>query len=288
MAREPQLITSLDAMQQRAREHIRSDQTVGLVPTMGALHAGHLKLIERARSECDVVVVSIFVNPTQFGPGEDYDTYPRDLGRDLAQLADHRVDAVFNPEPRELYPRGFATHVEVEGLTEGLCGAFRPGHFRGVTTVVTKLFNATRPHLAVFGRKDYQQAAVIRRMVRDLDMGIEILLAPTVREPDGLAMSSRNVNLTAGERRRAPALFGALSEARQRIEAGETDAGALVADIRRRIAVELSERIDYVEIVDPETLERAETVAGPVVALAAVRVGKVRLIDNVEAAPRAG
>ena len=277
----PPLLDTVAAMHQQADAWRRRDLRIGLVPTMGYLHDGHLSLVERCRRESDRTVVSIFVNPLQFGPQEDFDIYPRDLDRDLDLLASYGVEAVFHPTPAEFYPDGFATSVEVEGLTSGLCGAFRPGHFTGVTTVVTKLFTATRPDVAVFGQKDYQQSAVIRRMVRDLNLGIDIVVAPTVREPDGLAMSSRNINLTAQERERAPLLYQLLSQTREAVLIGEQDAELLIERMHRRIAAELTDRIDYIAIVDPDSLEPVVHIRGPVVVALAVRLSKDRLIDNI-------
>ena len=248
---------------------------------MGYLHEGHLKLVEICQEQCDRTVVSIFVNPLQFGPREDYAIYPRDLDRDLQSLSGHQVAAVFHPTPEEFYPEGFSTHVEVQNLTQGLCGASRPGHFRGVTTVVAKLFTSVRPQLAVFGQKDYQQSAVIRRMVRDLNMGIEIVVAPTVRESDGLAMSSRNINLTPEERYRVPVLYQALRQARDAIRSGEQDAALLVDRMRERISRQLTDKIDYIAVVDPDSLESVARISGSVVIALAVHLSRVRLIDNI-------
>lgn len=258
---------------------------VGLVPTMGFLHEGHLSLVDHSLKVADRTVVSIFVNPLQFGPKEDFAIYPRDMERDLDLLAQRGVDAVFHPQTVEFYPPDFSTFVEVQNLTEGLCGVFRPGHFRGVTTVVTKLFTAVRPHLAVFGQKDYQQSAVIRRLVRDLNLGLHIEVAPTIREADGLAMSSRNINLSDDERQRAPALYQALEIGRDRIERGERDAADIVADLRAHLVRTLTDRIDYISIVHPDTLEEIAAITGPVVIALAVRLSKVRLIDNIAATP---
>ncbi len=282
------VISDTAAMQAQSRQWHREGRRIGLVPTMGFLHKGHLSLVELCRRHGDRTVVSIFVNPLQFGPNEDYQTYPRDLDRDLRLLESLDIDVVFNPAHCTFYPPGHCTFVEVEGLTPGLCGAARPGHFRGVTTVVTKLFNAVRPDVAVFGRKDYQQAAVIQRMVRDLDMGIEIVLAPTVREADGLAMSSRNTRLNPDERARAGAIFQALDTARQAVENGlTTSAQQLRRQVREHIAVALSPDIDYVEVVDPDSLEPVQTITGPVIMAVAVRLSQVRLIDNMQACPPA-
>lgn len=282
----PALITTTRAMQQQSEVWRREGLRVGLVPTMGYLHDGHLSLVERCRQESDRTVVSIFVNPLQFGPGEDLVIYPRDLEHDLELLARYQVEAVFQPSPEEFYPDGFSTHVEVEGLTKGLCGAFRPGHFRGVTTVVAKLFTAVMPHVAVFGQKDYQQSAVIRRMVRDLNMRIHIAVAPTVREQDGLAMSSRNINLNDEERRRAPVLYHSLSQAQNAIQAGDKDASAIISRMRQQIESELTDRIDYIAVVDPDSLEPVERIENRIVIALAVRLPQVRLIDNIVVDPR--
>jgi pantoate--beta-alanine ligase len=254
---------------------------IGFVPTMGALHEGHLSLIRAARERDDVVVVSIFVNPTQFNAGEDLEKYPRDLGRDLELAAAAGADLVFAPSVPEMYKPGAFTWVDVGGLTEGLCGAARPGHFRGVCTVVTKLLNICGPDRTYFGEKDAQQLAVIKRMVRDLDMRVEIVLCPTVREPDGLAMSSRNVRLSPAERVQAPVLYRALTAARVAIENGERDVERLEADICAALADADLARIDYVEIVDADTLEPVATVDRSCLVALAVFFGAVRLIDNV-------
>ena len=273
-------------MQAQADAWRGAGRCIGLVPTMGFLHEGHLSLVNCSLAAADRTVVSIFVNPLQFGPQEDFATYPRDLERDLDLLARRGVDAVFHPPTAEFYPADFSTFVEVARLTTGLCGPFRPGHFRGVTTVVTKLFTAVKPHLAVFGQKDYQQAAVIRRLVRDLNLDLRVEVAPTVREADGLAMSSRNIHLSAEERRRAPALYQALRLGRERIERGERNASLIIAEMRAHIERMLSPRIDYISIAHPESLEEVPHIAGPVVIALAVRLAKVRLIDNITAAPQ--
>jgi pantoate--beta-alanine ligase len=253
--------------------------TVGAVPTMGYLHEGHLALVRRARAENDHVVVSIFVNPTQFGPTEDYARYPRDPERDLALLRTEGVDAVFMPSVEEMYPEGFATYVNVERLTERLEGAHRPGHFRGVTTVVTKLFHILQPHRAYFGQKDAQQLIVIRRMTRDLAFPVDIVDVPTVREPDGLAMSSRNVYLSPDERRAATVLFRALERARQLWDAGVRDGDRLREAMREVVDSEPLARADYVSVADPETLEELGAIQGRALASLAVRLGSTRLID---------
>ncbi len=258
-------------------------EVVGLVPTMGALHDGHVSLIELAAQRCDQVAVSIFVNPLQFNRPDDFDSYPRTIDDDLATCDALGVTAVYAPTPATMYPRGFQTHVEPGPLAETMEGAARPGHFRGVTTVVTKLFAAVRPDVAVFGEKDFQQLAIIRRMAEDLDLGIEIVAAPTVREADGLAMSSRNTRLSPPDRvaaRCVPAALGALADA---AASGERDVERLLAAAREVISAEPRARLDYVSVFDPATLEPLETLEtldGPARAAIAVWLGDVRLIDN--------
>ena len=255
---------------------------LGLVPTMGALHAGHLSLVDRAREETETVVVSIFVNPTQFGPSEDLSEYPRDLDGDLELLRQRGVALVYAPAVTEVYPEGFNTWVDVGPVADRLEGAVRPGHFRGVATVVSKLFNLIGPQRAYFGEKDGQQTVVVRKMVRDLDMGVEVVVCPTVRENDGLAMSSRNVRLDPEERRAAAGLFKALSQAQELWAAGERDAERLRNAVRGSLeSVPLFAGIDYVSVADTATLEEQETVTGQIMVLAAVHLGKVRLIDNI-------
>jgi len=262
-----------DAARQQGRR-------IGFVPTMGSLHEGHLSLVRAARKQSDLVVVSIFVNPLQFGPKEDFSVYPRDLARDEALLAGEQVDIVYCPETREMYPEDFSTRVNVECLTDSLCGKSRPGHFQGVTTVVAKLFNAVKPHVAVFGAKDAQQALVIRRMARDLGFDIEIVVSPTIREPDGLAMSSRNRNLLPEHRVQAPVLFRALQHAAGMIEQGERNPDRVINEISRRIQ-ETEGRTDYVAIVDTQQLQDVSIIRGEVLIALAVFFGKVRLIDNI-------
>jgi len=255
--------------------------TWGFVPTMGYLHEGHLSLVRRARAENDRVAVSIFVNPTQFGPHEDYARYPRDLERDLRLLEPLGVDLVFVPSVEEMYPPGFQTWVIVEEVSRPLEGASRPGHFRGVATVVAKLFNILQPDRAYFGQKDAQQTVVIRRMVQDLNIPVEIVICPTVREPDGLAMSSRNTYLNPEERRAATVLFRALQAAKARYEAGERDAERLREAMREVIRAEPLARIDYVSVAHPETPRELEQVEGPALLSLAVYIGTTRLIDNI-------
>jgi pantoate--beta-alanine ligase len=253
--------------------------SVGLVPTMGALHEGHLSLVDACRRDGGLTVVTLFVNPAQFGAGEDFAAYPRSLDADLKLLSGRGADVVFAPETDAVYRAGHATYVEVGGLALPLEGEFRPGHFRGVATIVLKLFHLVQPDRAYFGRKDYQQSLVVRRMVADLDLPIEIVVCPIVREPDGLAMSSRNAYLSAEERSRALAISQSLRRARQLVAEGTRDARAIVADMRELLrAADLN--IDYAAICDPETLEPLARVDGPAVALVAARVGRARLIDN--------
>lgn len=260
-------------------------RSIGLVPTMGYLHAGHLSLVAAARRDGHFVVVSLFVNPTQFGPHEDYDRYPRDTAGDLAKCEQAGVELVFMPEVAAMYPPDAATTVHVARLTDTLCGPCRPGHFDGVATVVAKLFNIVQPDVAYFGQKDAQQLAVIRRMVRDLDFPLRIVGCPTVREPDGLALSSRNAMLSPDERQRAAALYRALIDARRRILAGEHDPAAVVAGMRRIVEAANPAKIDYISVVDPETMQPVERVAGPVLIALAVRIGSTRLIDNLTVDP---
>jgi pantoate--beta-alanine ligase len=256
-------------------------KTVGFVPTMGALHDGHLSLVRRIRAQADLTVVSIFVNPTQFGSGEDFTRYPRDLVRDADVLAREGVNILFAPERDEIYPNGAATFVEVAGLSDKLEGKSRPGHFRGVATVVTKLFEIVRPHVAAFGQKDAQQVLVIKTLVRDLMMDVELLVLPTKREEDGLAMSSRNALLTPEERRAARAIPRALEAVRNVLEAGERDRDKLLAAGKAILVEAPLLRIDYVELVDPDRLEPVTRVQGEMLLAVAVFAGSVRLIDNV-------
>lgn len=265
-----------------ARKLRRESKTVAFVPTMGALHEGHLTLVKEARQAADVVVVSIFVNPEQFNDKGDLDRYPRDLTADTAMLAEFGVDYVFAPEQSEIYPEGFSTYVYVENISEGLEGASRPGHFRGVATVVTILFNTVRPDLAFFGQKDAQQVAVIRRMTADLGFEIEIVIVPTVREESGLAMSSRNANLTEEEREKAAIVYKGLREAKLAFRSGTRNASDLIEIVRKTVESEPLARIDYVAAVDAASLEPIEKIDDKEVILStAVFFGKIRLIDNV-------
>lgn len=259
----------------------REGKSIGFVPTMGYLHEGHLSLVRRARAENDVVVVSIFVNPIQFGPNEDYDRYPRDFERDKMLLEKEGVDCVFYPSVEEMYPQDFSTYVEETVLSKPLCGRSRPGHFRGVCTVVAKLFNIVKPHRAYFGQKDAQQFRVLRRMVRDLNMDVEMIECPIVREPDGLAMSSRNVYLSPEEREQALALYRSLKLAEELFTKGERDALKIKREMEEFLRGFDKVKVDYVEIVDEETLEPVSKIEKKVIVAVAAWVGKARLIDNV-------
>ncbi|MCK4436518.1 pantoate--beta-alanine ligase [bacterium] len=270
-------ISEAQVLAQRIREE---GKTIGLVPTMGYLHEGHLSLIRQARKDCQQVFISIFVNPTQFGPAEDYKSYPRDFLRDKRLAEKEGVDIIFAPSPGEMYPAPFHTFVEVEKLSEPLCGRSRPGHFRGVATVVAKLFNIIRPHIAYFGQKDAQQAIIIKRMVHDLDMDVEIEVLPIVREKDGLALSSRNQHLNEAERRAAPILYKSLQEAERMIKLGERQSRNIIRRMEEMIKGENLAKIDYLAIVDGEALKERERVEGKVFIALAVRIGKTRLIDN--------
>jgi pantoate--beta-alanine ligase len=275
-----EIVEQVTAMQQACRQARESGKTIGLVPTMGALHAGHLSLVRAARAQCDVVAASIFVNPLQFGPKEDYAKYPRSFEVDCQKLVAEGVDLLFAPPSEQMYPAGASTVVVVEDLSEKLDGKSRPGHFRGVSTVVAKLFEIVRPHLAYFGQKDAAQVAVLRKMVRDLHMDIEIVVCPTLREPDGLAMSSRNVYLSSAERRQALCLHHALTLIKALAGGGERDASVLLAAGRKVIAAEAGARLDYFEIVDPDTLDPLTSVSRGALVAVACYVGNTRLIDN--------
>lgn len=258
----------------------RGRQIVGCVPTMGALHDGHISLIERARAECDFVIVTLFVNPTQFGPKEDLQKYPRPFEADCEKCRAAGVDLLFCPSAGSMYPQGYSTFVEVQGLTDQWEGAVRPGHFRGVTTVVTKLLNLTQPDRAYFGQKDFQQQAVIRRMCRDLDVPTEIITCPTLRDSDGLAMSSRNVYLSPAERTAGLSLSRALQLARNKLRAGETNLNSIRLALRTEMEQTPGVSVDYATIVDQESLVELTEIAPRMVALVAARVGATRLIDN--------
>ncbi|HUV50520.1 MAG TPA: pantoate--beta-alanine ligase [Anaerolineae bacterium] len=266
---------------QEYSDHMRNlGKTVAFVPTMGFLHEGHLSLIKEGRKLGDNLVVSIFVNPSQFSPEEDFESYPRDFDNDLKLLQKEGVDVIFYPDKNDLYQDGFQTHVELDNLPKHLCGISRPIFFQGVATVVTKLFNIVRPHIAIFGRKDYQQLAVIRRMVRDLNFDIKIVGFPTVREPDGLAMSSRNTYLTPEQRINALSLYKSLKHSKQLVESGVKDAKKIIDAAYTLIKSHPETVIDYIAICDPETLVDMETIDRPALMALAVNVGKTRLIDN--------
>lgn len=274
------MLTSIREMQEFSDRVKSEGKTIGLVPTMGFLHEGHLSLVKQAKVSTDVVVVSIFVNPTQFGVGEDFDEYPRSMEKDTAACLREGVDVIFAPTAEGMYPSPYLTYVNVEKITERLCGKSRPGHFRGVGTVVTKLFNIVAPDKAFFGQKDAQQLVVIRQMVRDLNMRIEVIPVPIVREPDGVAMSSRNKYLSPQERQSAKCLYRALVHAKELISEGERDSARIVDAMRRIIGSEPLAQVDYIDISDADSLEERSKVAGNVLIALAVKFGSARLIDN--------
>jgi pantoate--beta-alanine ligase len=267
-------------MRRTVDEAKAAGKTVGLVPTMGFFHEGHLELMRRARADCDMVVVTLFVNPTQFTPGEDFEDYPRDFERDREMAGSVGVDFIFNPGVEEMYPEGFSTHVEVEGMSDVMCGCRRPGHFRGVATVVSKLFNIVPAQRAYFGQKDAQQLAVLRRMARDLDFAVEIVAVPTVREPDGLAMSSRNTYLSPQDRAGALALHQALLKAESLISSGEKSAEVVMAAMQEVVAGYPAVNLEYIAICDNIYLHPLDALHGQVLIALAARVGRARLIDN--------
>ncbi|WP_028315813.1 pantoate--beta-alanine ligase [Desulfatibacillum aliphaticivorans] len=275
-----EIISDKAAMAARSEAVRREGKTIAFVPTMGYLHEGHLSLLKKGRSLCDYLVLSIFVNPTQFGPNEDLDAYPRDEERDQKVAREAGVDAIFMPNNEMMYGPNYQTYVALEKLPNHLCGLSRPVHFRGVATVVTKLFNIVRPHTAIFGEKDFQQLAVIRQMVKDLDFGIEIIGGPTVREPDGLAMSSRNAYLTPEQRKDAPALYKSLNQAQEMVSAGEKSAAVILEKASETILAVPGAEIDYAKLCDPATLDDVEAIAGPTLMALAVKIGSTRLIDN--------
>ncbi len=279
------IVENIQEMQQLCLAARQNGERIAFVPTMGYLHEGHLSLVRAARQQGDRVVLSIFVNPTQFGVGEDFDRYPRDLTRDAQMAEAEGVDWIFAPRASDMYPQGYATFVAVEGLTETLCGRSRPGHFRGVTTVVAKLFSIVQPHAAYFGNKDFQQLAVIRRMTADLNFPVDVRGLPIVREEDGLAMSSRNVNLSAEQRQQALSLYKSIELAQRMVREGETRSATLIDAIRSRIEQEPDAQIDYVQICDQDSLQDLETVDARSVLLLAVKIGDTRLIDNHHFAP---
>jgi pantoate--beta-alanine ligase len=280
-----EISTTIDAVRAFSRAWRHKGKRLGLVPTMGALHEGHLSLVRAAKARCEVVAASIFVNPTQFGPNEDFTKYPRSFEQDCALLEKENVDWVFAPSVEEMYPQEPVTYVTVEGLSDKLCGRSRPGHFRGVTTVVAKLFHIVEPQIALFGQKDAAQLAIIRRMVRDLNFPVEIVAGPTVREPDGLAMSSRNVYLDTGQRKSALALYRSLTVVQQIFKLGERNAAKLIAAGQEALAHDPAVRLAYFEIVDPDTLDPLNEIGDRALAAVAAFVGTTRLIDNVILAP---
>ena len=275
-----QVITEVEEMQAISRRLRDEGKSIGFVPTMGAFHDGHLSLMRESRRRDEVVVVSIFVNPTQFSPAEDFREYPRDLENDSIRASSLGVDLLLVPSAKAIYPEGYATYVEVDGLSDRLCGASRPGHFRGVSTVVAKLFHLVQPHRAYFGQKDAQQAIIIRRMILDLNWDIEMVVLPTIREADGLAMSSRNAYLGAQERQEATVLYHSLRWAEEEIRNGERNAECIREGIRDKIQSRATARLDYVALVDPNSLAEVEAIQGRILILLAVRFGRARLIDN--------
>lgn len=280
------LITDVKEMRRFSEEARRAGKTIAFVPTMGYLHEGHLSLLREGKRKGDVLVMSIFVNPTQFGPGEDYADYPRDMRRDMEMAEGVGVDVVFNPDVRDIYPQGFQTYVRVEGVTKNLCGLSRPGHFQGVATVVLKLFNIVRPHIAIFGEKDFQQLVMVKRMIKDLNMDIEIIGMPTVREGDGLAMSSRNSYLNPEERKAAQAIYRSLLRGKEVFDKGVIDVDRILGEVRKVIEGEPLIVVDYIKLCDMNTLQDINIVEGEALLAIAVRVGKARLIDNIKLGER--
>jgi pantoate--beta-alanine ligase len=275
-----EIITDVTEMQERCAAARSEGRRIAFVPTMGFLHEGHLSLLREGRRRGDMLVLSIFVNPTQFGQGEDFDAYPRDLTRDADLARSAGVDLLFAPKAGQMYPKGFATYVNVEGLTDRLCGRSRPGHFRGVTTVVCKLFTIIQPHVAFFGRKDFQQLAVIRRMTEDLNQSVEIVGMPIIREEDGLAMSSRNTYLSSAERQQGLALIEGIRLGCKLVREGQNDGEKIIKAVRDRIEREPDTLVDYIQICHGDTLEDMPIVTRDSVLLLAVKIGKTRLIDN--------
>ncbi len=280
-----QLISTIEELRLRVAAARRSEKTVGLVPTMGALHAGHIRLIDRAVQDCDLVIVTLFVNPTQFNQPDDFAQYPRTIEHDLAVCEEHSADVLFAPSVEEMYPGRERTFVEVTHLTDHLCGPYRPGHFRGVATVVAKLLNIAQAGRAYFGEKDAQQLAVIKRTVKDLNIPTEIVSVPTLREPDGLALSSRNQHLNAEDRKTAVALYQALTATKEAVAGGEESAEEVLRIARKEFEKYPGARVEYFELVDPDDMQPVETIQGPVRAATAVWVGETRLIDNMLCVP---
>lgn len=276
------LITDIKEMQRYSKEARGSGKAIAFVPTMGYLHEGHLSLLKEGRKRADLLVMSIFVNPTQFGPGEDYASYPRDMRRDMEMAEGVGVDVVFNPDVRDIYPEGFQTYVRVEEVTKNLCGLSRPGHFQGVATVVLKLFNIVRPHIAIFGEKDFQQLVMVKRMIKDLNMDIEIIGMPTVREGDGLAMSSRNSYLSPAERKAGQAIYRSLLRGKEVFDKGIIDVDKILGEVRKVVEGEPLIVVEYIKLCDMNTLQDINIVEGEALLAIAVRVGKARLIDNIK------
>jgi pantoate--beta-alanine ligase len=274
------VIKKIDELRAELNQY-KNNKTIGFVPTMGYFHDGHLSLMDRAKKEADIVVVSLYVNPTQFGPNEDLDVYPRNFERDEKLAEEHGVDILFYPDNHEMYPHGYKTYVYTEDLSQKLCGKSRANHFRGVTTIVTKLFNIVQPDLAVFGQKDHQQAIIIQRMVKDLNMPIKIIVSPIIREKDGLAMSSRNKYLSKDERNQAVILYQSLQKAKKLVENGELDATILKEKIREEISTSSLAKIEYIEIINDKNLNSVEKIEAGTFAAVAVYFGKTRLIDNI-------
>jgi len=275
-----QLIRTIQAMKERSAQARREGEIVTFVPTMGFFHEGHLSLMREGRKLGDLLVVSLFVNPTQFGPHEDFKNYPRDFERDRKMAEEAEVDILFAPEVEEMYPADHQTLIRVEEVTQNLCGKSRPNHFQGVTTVVTMLFEIVLPHVAIFGEKDYQQLVTIKQMVRDLHMNLEVVGMPTIREPDGLAMSSRNAHLAPEERKAALSLYQSLQKADELLQKGEREAGHILREIERTLRAEPLVKIDYAQICDARTLKDVNRIEGDVVVALAAYLGKTRLIDN--------
>jgi pantoate--beta-alanine ligase len=276
-----EIIQLPEAMQNRAKSYLLNGRTIGFVPTMGSLHEGHLSLVRRARQESDITVVSIFVNPIQFGPSEDFERYPRDTKGDLEKLQQENADVIFMPEMSLMYPQRFLTHVEVDEISQRLCGALRPNHFRGVATVITKLLNIVKPTKVYFGQKDFQQSVIIKKLVRDLNIDTDVVICPTVRERDGLAMSSRNAYLTEKQRKAATVIYKCLQEASDLIKSGIIDGAVVRGFMQERILKETDiSSIDYAGVYDPETMVDVSEISGDTLLAVALKIGDTRLIDN--------
>ncbi len=275
------VIQSIESLRRAIKKNKQKNQTIGFVPTMGALHEGHLSLMRKARRENDIVVVSIFVNPTQFGPKEDFKKYPREEKKDKLLAQKEKIDIIFYPSVEEMYPDGYLTYVEVDGTTQNLCGQFRPGHFRGVTTIVSKLLNIVAPDIFYIGQKDGQQAIVLKKMVADLNIPVAVKICPTIREHDGLALSSRNRYLTVQQRNEAPILFQSLKKAKQMVLSGEDNVKKIIQQVQSQIEKNSSSKIEYIECVDADSLEPLIRIQKKIMIALAVQFGKTRLIDNI-------